>query len=182
MSRTKKAKHKMKLPELIGYNVLFAIMIGFMCMLGNMVKSVDDIQKNAVAVNVTSIDDVSTEYVGFTKEQVGGKSRSRYIYRVNRIIHYTYDGKDYDKEDSVTYKRDREEFNYKLKTNYVDDYTYYIDPDDSGYFAQVHNSVESTSVRSKIKTGTTASIIIIVGIAVLMDIVYVLKHRKKEEE
>ena len=43
-----------------------------------------------------------------------------------------------------------------------------------------YNSVESTSVRSKIKTGTTASIIIIAGIAVLMDIVYVLKHRKKE--
>ena len=43
-----------------------------------------------------------------------------------------------------------------------------------------YNSVESTSVRSKIKTGTTVSIIIIAGIAVLMDIVYVLKHKKKE--
>ena len=72
-------KKLMPLPELLCCNVLFLLLIIGMVMVGNMVKTANMIQKTNVPINVTSIDDVDSEYAGMGSKTYKGRKITTYI-------------------------------------------------------------------------------------------------------
>ncbi len=178
----KKKKKLMPLPELLCCNVLFLLLIIGMVMVGNMVKTADIIQKTNVPINVTSIDDVDSEYAGMGSKTYKGRKITTYIYNVNRILHYNYEGQDYDATDTLTFELDRDNFDYELRTNYLDDYAYYIQPGQNSYVAKMPKGLADKSVQDMISLISRIVIIALIVITVILDVTYVIKCRKLKRD
>ena len=86
--------------------------------------------ENWVEVDVT-IDDVAFEFDGEDVESDSNNNRRTiYKFHMDRILHYTYNGVDYDVKDERTYESENPDYSVEPRQNYKDEYVYKINPSD----------------------------------------------------
>lgn len=94
-------------------------------------------------VDVT-IDDVSFEYDD-SDEDDGDVT---YYYKLKRILHFTYEGKDYEINDTEEIRSGSPNYQYELKTGYKDQYTYKINPENPRSYSKSYSSLgDGTEIR-----------------------------------
>lgn len=92
-----------------------------------------------------------------------------------QILNKWIKGHDYDATDTLTFELDRDNFDYELRTNYLDDYAYYIQPGQNSYVAKMPNGLADKSVQDMISLISRIVIIALIVITVILDVTYVRK-------
>lgn len=111
-------------------NIFCLMIIG--CTIGftKMADKMERYTENWVEVDVT-IDDVAFEYDGEDVESDSNNNkRTIYKFHMDRILHYTYNGVDYDVKDERTYESENPDYSVEPRQNYKDEYVYKINPSD----------------------------------------------------
>lgn len=168
----KKAKKKISFVPINLFVVATVFIFGMML---SFFSSMEKATEDYVEVDVT-IDDVSFESNGSDYDDEDG---TVYKFKMNRILHFTYNGKEYDINDTRGYESSNPNYTVELKTNYKDDGVYKIDPDNPRSYSVSYVDMEVVS--GIVKTGYIILGVIIAGL-VIFDVVYLLLKRKQKKD
>lgn len=123
-------------------------------------------------VEVT-IDDVSFEY-SHSETDDGDKT---YYYDMHRILHFTYDGVDYEVQDTEEYSSSKADYKVELRTGYTDKYTYQINPENPASFSKSYSIFEDDNAYENFNKLIT---VIPLAVLVVIDVIALITHFRKK--
>ena len=126
-------------------------------------------------VQVT-IDDVSFSYTNYKRIS---DTRKEYHYIMNRILYYTYDGKEYEVEDTVEYVSTDKNYQVELRKNYTDHYIYQVNPENPSAVMKSYSSLADTDAMGTVDVFSIAIPLIFL---VVMDLAVLMNGRNKKKK
>lgn len=126
-------------------------------------------------VQVT-IDDVSFSYTNYKRIS---DTRKEYHYIMNRILYYTYDGKEYEVEDTVEYVSTDKNYQVELRKNYTDHYIYQVNPENPSAVMKSYSSLADTDAMGTVDMFSIAIPLIFL---VVMDLAVLMNGRNKKKK
>ena len=120
-----------------------------------------------------SIDDVSFEYSHSETDD----GSTTYYFDLHRIIHYTYNGVEYELNDTKEVSSSNKDYTVELRTGYRDEYTYKINPEHPGSYSKSYSVFDDENAYQTFNRIIT---LIPVAILVIVDTIAVIKFFKKK--
>lgn len=168
-------KSNMGVFAVIFFNLILIVMITSSLGISRVGSAMEKYGADWPVADVT-IDDVSFKYDGFEEDD----GDVTYIYKVERILHFTYEGKDYELNDTEKIQSGNPDYQYELRKGYKDKYTYKFNPENPRAYSKSYSSVGDDDGIVKVLNFILTGIPII--ILVIVDLVLVIKmiRRKKK--
>src|SRR5574344_150029 len=165
---------RMYIIGLVMINIIFFIFAG--ANLGSMktLSTIKGYTKDWDQVDVV-IDDVSFEKDGSDTDD----GITKYKFVMNRILKYTYKGKNYEVKNQRNYESRSKNYQVDLKKGYTDEYTYKVNPAHPSSVSSSYSQV-SGSILNIFKIIRKVAVVVFIAIPLVIDIVVLVKFIKRK--